>query len=132
MKNVVLGFALLMGLSASAQTSQPHAPEGILVRIDAKTGEKVVVDATLDTQNPSVERMKEVADTLIANNEAIAVKEVTEGSELDDDSSTESWYWYWNYNTYNYYYNYYGWNYTYFPTYWWNYGNYSYYYYRWW
>lgn len=127
MKNLFLGLMLLGAYTASAQSTQQYAPEGILVRVDEKTGERVVVNAVLENQNPSAEEVQAAAESLIANNEAIAVKE---GSELDDDSSTDSWYWYWN--SYNYYYNYYGWTYTYFPTYWWNCYGYNYYYYRWW
>ncbi|MCM0607089.1 MAG: hypothetical protein KA715_13450 [Xanthomonadaceae bacterium] len=129
MKNLFLGLMLLSAYSVSAQSTQQHPPEGILVRVNEKTGERIVVNATLEESNPSETAVQAVAEELISKNEAITVKE---GSELDDDSSTDSWWWYWNYNNYYYNYNYYGWNYNYFPVYSWNYNYYNYCYYRWW
>lgn len=132
MKHWILSLAFLASASTFAQAqTQEHAPEGILVRVDAK-GNRVVVPATLEKENPSESDIKAVAEELIAKQDALEVKKLSKGSELDDESSTDSWYWYWNPYSYNYYYNYYGWNYTYYNYYsWYNYG-YRYYYYRWW
>jgi len=103
-------------------------PGTVVVRTDAEGNVSVYHSKeVLDKSDEAREMILKAGFINIKKNEIMEGK-VVASNELDNDSSTGSWYFY-----YGYYpcYNYYGFNYGYTPYYSWNYGYYNYNYYGW-
>lgn len=137
MCSVLLAITSLVNVAgAQAQSTeldpQVAAPREIIVRVDAAGNAEVFKVAT--KANIKNDSEAALAINSFVNN-TNKVQNVISESELDQVSSTESWYYwyapyYYNYG-YSYSYNYYGYNFNYSPYYYYNYGYYNYYYYRW-
>lgn len=129
---LVLGtFLTLTGAQAQVGELDPQVvPQEIIVRVDAQGNSEVFKVAVKNSVSNDQAAKETIANFVTEKNKVLNV--VAE-SELDRETSKDSWYYYYNpYYSYgyNYGYSYYGYNYYYRPYYNYNYGYYNYYYYR--
>lgn len=129
---LVLGAAMTFtGAYAQDGELDPQiAPQEIIVRVDAQGNREIFKVAVKSDVKDDASAASVIATFVKAENKVDASISL---GELDQTTSTDSWYFYYNpYYSYgyNFGYNYYGYNYNYRPYYNYNYGNYNYYYYR--
>jgi hypothetical protein len=130
----LLGLGVILSIAgAKAQVGEldPQiVPQEIIVRVDAHGNHEIFkVAISNDVKN---DQNAAAAVAAYVKNEN-KIESVIAESELDKETSVDSWYFYYNpYYSYgyNFGYSYYGNNYYYRPYYNYNYGYYNYYYYR--
>lgn len=128
---LLLVLGSMLAITAQAQELDPKIiPNEIIVRVDPNGKQDVFkVAVKNDVQNDEAAALAVVNFVTDSNK----VQRVVAESELDQVTSTDSWYYYYRpYYSFNYgySYNYYGHSYNYRPYYNYSYGYYNYYYYR--